>query len=357
MDTFFRSYLFSYIFIVGLPLGCLGIALLHFLMGGRWGFTIRRIVIAGARTIWLGALLFVPLLLGLDWLYPWTEPEAVTEGHGFNPAYLNVPFFIIRAVIYFAVWSGMAWLLTRMAEKTNIESDPMAQRRLQRLSSFGLIVLVLTVTFAMIDWVMSLYENWYSAIFGLLMVAGFVLNALSFALLIRPILMRKEGKGAYSIPPPVFRDLGAILFTSVMMWAYLHFSQYLIIWGGNIPREAAWYAARNTGGWEFLTIFLIIFQFALPFAALLSVRVKENPVLLAALGAIILATGLLQTFWLVMPAFYPGTLTVSFFDILLPLVLSALWIAAFLFHFRRTPASFDYESLSMESSQERRTVG
>lgn len=357
METFFRSYLFSYIFIVGLPLGCLGVALLHFLMGGRWGFAIRRIVNAGARTLWLAALLFVPLLFGLDRLYPWTAPEAVTEGHGFNPAYLNAPFFIIRAAIYFAIWFGMAWLLTRMAERTDIEADPIAHRRLQRFSAFSLIVLVLTVTFAMIDWVMSLYENWYSAIFGLLMVAGFVLIALAFALLIRPILINREGKGAYSVPPPVFRDLGAILFTSVMMWAYLHFSQYLIIWGGNIPREAAWYAARNTGGWEFLAFFLIVFQFALPFAALLSVRVKENPVLLAALGAIILFTGLLETFWLVMPAFYPGNLTVNFFDILLPLVLSAVWIAAFLFHFRRTPGSSVYESLPTEMGQERRTAG
>lgn len=358
MDQFFRSYLYAYIFLIGFPLGCLAVALLHYLMGGRWGFAIRRIVAAGSRTLWLAALLFIPIPFGLPRLYPWTALETTVERHGFNPAYLNVPFFIARAVFYFVIWFGMAWLLTRMAERPDIEVDPFARRRLQRLSAIGLIVLVLTVTFAMVDWVMSLYENWYSTIFGLVMIAGFVLNALAFALLIHPLLIRHEGHGAYLIPQPVLRDLGAILFTSVMMWAYLHYSQYLIVWSGNIPRETAWFAARNSGGWQYLAIFLILFQFGLPFAALLSVRVKENKQLLAVLGAIILVTRLVETYWLVMPAFYPGRLVVSIFDIILPVILSVLWVGAFLYHFRRTPgSSIYYEKVATERSNEEGTFG
>lgn len=343
---FFQAYLFSFLFWLGISLGCLAILLLHFTVSSRWGVTIRRITEAGASSIWLLAGLFVPLLFGLSTLYPWAQPggfDAAPHGSiiGFKQVYLSVPFFIVRAVIYFAAWGVLALVANRMSARLNTGEENLVLRgRLQTLGAVGLIVYALTMTFASIDWLMSLEPFWSSTVFGLLTIISQVLSAMAFALLalnLFPSLSLGRRWGYRTTPVP-YRDLGALLLTLVMGWAYLAYFQLLIIWAGNIPREVVWYIARTAGGWNILAIIVTIFQFALPFLILLSIRARHNLKVLAGLGAMLLLVNLVNLFWQVKPAFSPAQMAIHWLDIVLPIAVGGLWTAGFLYFLKRRPA-------------------
>lgn len=338
IQQFYQSYLFAYLFILGLSTGAFGLVVLHYLVGGEWGAVIRRILEAAAKTLWLVAVLFIPFLFGLSELFPWARAGFVAESSTlqFKHAYLNEMFFTGRALVYFGLWLGLTVLLTRWARRGMAEKSSPHRRRFQRVSAFGLILYVLTMTFASLDWIMSLDPEWFSTIFGFLTVAGQVLAAMSLALLLVPLLA-KAPPLKDTITTRHFRDLGALTLAIVMVWAYFAFSQYLIIWSGNIPREVIWYLSRATGGWLWLGVFVIAAQFVLPFLVLLSLRAKQNPRILAGLAAAILIARLIDNFWQIAPAFHPEGLAIHWLDIALPLALSGLWALAFIWHLRRTP--------------------
>jgi hypothetical protein len=334
-EQFWQSYLVAYIFWLQIALGSLAILMVHHLTGGRWGFLIRRILESGAMTLpWL-ALLAVPFLFGLDKLYIWTNPDLVAASEPLlhKSVYLNIPFFVSRAVVYFIIWTGLAYLLNRWSLSQDRTAEPALTGWMRRLSGPGLILYVLTATFAAYDWLMSLEPAWFSSIYGVLFITGQALATLAFAIIVvRRVLwsnhpsLLEETSLAWA---DHFNDLGNLLLGFVMMWAYISFSQYLIIWSANIPEEAIWYYHRSRGGWQWVGLGLILFHFVLPFLLLLSRRAKRKARLLAGLASLIIVMRLVELFWLVAPAFHPQGLYLHWLDVVAPLTLGGFWLTLF----------------------------
>lgn len=358
-DLFFQAYLIAFMFWLGISLGSMALLFLHFLLGTRWGLTLRRVAEAAAGSIWVMALLFIPLALGMTNLYPWTHPEAVAENSMLQAKtfYLNVPFFLIRAVIYFAVWIALALIINRLSARLSAApGDAALAGRLKGLAAAGFILYFLTMTFASIDWLMSLEPLWTSTAFGLVTIAGQVLSAISFGLLalnLLPQLSLGRRWERTSTPLP-YRDIGTLLLVFVMGWAYLAYFQLLIIWGANIPREVVWYIARTNGGWSLVAIFIAVFQFALPFIVLISARARHNLRFLALLGGLLLVTNLVNVFWHVKPSFFPNGFALSWLDIVLPVAMGGIWLAVFLFTLQRRPALNVEEQTALELTAEAR---
>jgi hypothetical protein len=330
-----RAYLVVYLFLVGIALGCLAILMINYVTGGAWGAAIRRFLESGAGTLPLLAVLFLPVALGVGHLYEWARPEAVAHDAllQHKRAYLNVPFFLARAALYFVAWIAVARLLRRWSLEQDATTDPGPGRRLELLSRGGLVLLGLTMTFAAVDWAMSLEPHWYSTIYGVLFMGGSVLAA--FAVVI-PMAAVAAARAPLSevITAEQFHDLGKLLLAFVMLWAYFSFSQFLVIWSANLPEEIPWYLARLGGGWQWLALALVVFHFGLPFVVLLSRRVKRRARTLALVAAAMIAARLADVFWLVMPAFHPGQLALGWLDAAAflgtLLGLGGLWLALFL---------------------------
>jgi hypothetical protein len=334
LTQFFRSYLWAYLFWLGLSLGCLGILMLHYLVGGTWGAIIRRVLESGTRTLPLMVLLFVPLLFGLRELYSWALPQTLAQDELLRQksAYLNVPFFIVRSAVYFLAWLVPAYLLNRWSRQQDRTPEWSVQRPIRRrlilLSGFGLLLYGLTMTFAAIDWVMSLEPHWYSSIYGILVVVDQLLGALAFAVMIVATLAKYEPLSEV-LSPTHTHDLGNLLLVAVLFWAYIAFSQLLIIWSADLPEEIIWYVRRTEGGWQWIALALVLGQFALPFACLLSGDIKRHVRRLALVAALILFMHLVEVFWLVMPAFYHDKLSFHWLDLAALIGVGGSWTAVF----------------------------
>jgi hypothetical protein len=338
-ERFFHSYLFAYLFWIGLTLGSLAITMLHNLTAGRWGYLIRPQIEAASATIGLMALLFIPILLGLGWIYPWAHPSAAANGiWQYRSGYLNVPFFIIRAILYFAIWGGLIVLSNRWRTGEEVPGQLPATGRLIRLGAVGLILYVITLSFGVVDWLMSLAPEWTSTIYPLLIMIAQVLGALSLMLVLLPAMPWFKMPVITRLSPRTpYRDLGALLLTFVVLWAYLTASELIIIWQGNLPRDAAWYLGHSQGGWAYLVVLIVLVQFVLPFIALLYWRVRWNPRIVAFIGLVTLAVNLVYFFWQVIPAFYPGVFTMHWLDLAVVIGMGGLWSAAFAFALKRRP--------------------
>jgi hypothetical protein len=337
-SQFYQSYLLAYVFWLGIALGCLGVAMLHSLSGGAWGVVIRRVLESGMRTLPLMLLFFLPLLFGLQDLYEWARPAAVSEDAVLRhkSAYLNTRFFFVRSMLYFAVWIGGALLMTKWSRDLDRTADPRLISRLRVLSGLGLVLYALTITFASIDWLMSLEPHWYSTIYGVHFMGSHALSAFAFAILLLGLLARQEPLES-ALQPAHFHDLGNLLLGFVMLWAYFSFSQWLIIWSGNLPEEISWYLRRTRGGWEWIALCLMLFHFAVPFFLLLSRGIKRRIPALCAIAAAILFMRFLDLFWYTVPAFHPGEFHVHWMDILAPVGIGGIWIAVFIWQLRPMP--------------------
>jgi len=338
-EQFFRSYLFSYLFYIGLTLGCMAMVMLQYLSGGSWGIVIRRITESATRTIPMLALLFIPVLIGISKLYSWSHDDVWMRDPilRHKHLYLNVPFFLVRAAIYFAGWFIFAHFLNKWShEQDTTGRDPRA-RRLQLLSGPGLVFYGLSVTFAAVDWVMSLDPHWFSTIFGLLIIAGQGLSALSFCIALLVILSDEGGPLKGVIGPSHFHDIGKLLLTFTMLWAYFSFSQLLIIWSGNLADEIPWYMTRLQGGWQWIGMLLVVFHFALPFALLLSRSLKRRSRTIVRIAVLLIVMRFVDLFWLVEPGAGKDALRVHWMDILAPLGIGGLWLAMFLYQLKKWP--------------------
>ena len=336
-EQFFRSYLVGYMLWLGVTLGCLAILMLQHLSGGRWGLAIRRVLEAGSRNVKLMALLFVPVLLGMGSLYPWVKPgDDPVLLH--KAAYLNPSMWVARAIFYFVVWGLLAWLLSRWSGQQDQEPGRDLRSRLRGWSAAGLLLYAATVTLASIDWVMSLDPHWSSTIYGMLFMAGQCLSALCLTVGMVALLARYQPLRQVA-HPEVFHDLGKLVLTFVILWAYFSFSQLLIIWSGNLPEETSWYLNRWSGGWEVVGLLLVIFHFALPFALLLSRNLKRAARRLAVLAGIILIMRAVDLFWLIEPNFAANHshLRFSWMDLVAPIALGGLWMAAFARELKQRP--------------------
>ena len=327
---FFRAYLIAYVFWIGIPLGCLGILMIHHLVGGTWGFVIQRCLEAAVRTFPIMFLLFLPLLFGLPDLFVWARPDVVAADPVLREkaAYLNVPFFFGRAVIYFAIWITVGFFLSRWSQAQERSADPVFIERLQTLSGPGLVLYGLTVTFSAIDWLMSLEPHWYSTIFGMIFMVSHGLIALTFVIVAAYFLSRREALRQI-VAPWVLQDLGNLLLAFVMLWAYLSFSQFLLIWVENLQHEIPWYLHRLTGGWAAIGLALIVLQFALPFVLLLSRAVKRKPVALAAVASAVALMHFIELFWFVAPTFHPDGFSLHWMVIVAPFGIGGIWLWSF----------------------------
>jgi hypothetical protein len=356
---FVRSYLVAYIFWLSIPLGCLPILMLFHLTGGRWGRVIRRVLEAGTRTLPLFALLFLPLAFGMHNLYIWVDnaarsdeelrrhwasPNKVSpvELHHFRELmeiknrYLNVPFFLIRTAIYFAVWIGLALLLDMWSRQQDTTEGRRPAVRAQALSGPGLVLYALTATFAAVDWLMSLDPRWYSTIFGALVAVEQILPGFAFAIAVAVVLASHKPLSDVT-DELVWNDLGNLLLAFVMMWAYMGFSQFLLIWSGNLQEEIPWYLSRMRGGWEWIGLLLIVFYFALPFVLLLSRGIKRRPSRLLAVAAAILVMSVINQFWMIAPSFSPERFSVHWMGLAALIGVGGLWLPLFVWQLKSRP--------------------
>jgi hypothetical protein len=335
---FFQAYLMAYLFWLAFPLGAMAIVALYHLGGGAWGFGIRRPLEAAMMTVPLFALLFVPLLFGLGSLYPWARPEQVAADPilQHKSLYLNVPFFLIRVVIYFVAWSGGAYLLYRMSRRQDRSDDPDLPRLLGRRGRLVLFFYVLGVSFASFDWAMSLDPHWFSTIYGVIFLIGQGLTGIVFAIVVLRLLADRPPTSEVTTPA-TFNDLGNLLLAFVTLWAYMNLSQFLIVWLGNLPEETPWYLRRSVGGWWWVTLLLIVFEFIVPFLVLLARTSKRKRTTLAALAAFVLFMRLVDIFWLIMPEVRGQGLSFHWLDVVAPLAIGGLWIAAFAWMLKRLP--------------------
>jgi len=335
--VFFRGYLLSYMDWLTVCLGAMAILMIRHLTGGGWGMVIRRVLGAAMRTVPLMALLFVPLLFGMSRLYPWMMPLGAIaderirehlEHHNFILTdYLTVRGFVIRAIVYFVIWGLIVYLLSKWSREQNQPPVRDNSERFKAVSGPGLIVLAFTLTFASIDWVMSIDPSWISTIYGLILVAGALLSGLCFAVAVERILFRYKPMSEL-LRPNFVHDHGNFMLTFVMLWAYFSFSQWLIIWAGNLPEEITWYYRRLHGGWEYVGLFLAIFHFAVPFALLLSRPLKRDVTRLVWVAVWLLFAHYVDLFWIVEPNF-SKTFTITWADILVSIGMGGLWMAYF----------------------------
>lgn len=338
-EQFFRSYLFSYLFYIGLTLGCMALLMLQYLSGGSWGIVIRRVTESATRTLpWL-ALLFIPILIGIPKLYSWSDDVKVKADPllQHKHIYLNVPFFLVRAGIYFLGWFAFAYFLNKWSHEQDTEGRDPRSRRLQLLSGPGLMFYGFSISFAAVDWVMSLSPHWYSTIYGLLFLAGQGLSALAFCIAVLVILSERGRPLEGIIGPSHLHDIGKLLLTFTMLWAYFSYSQLLIIWAGNLRGEIPWYMERFTGGWQWIGMLLVVFHFALPFAMLLSRTLKRAGKTLIRIAALIIVMRFVDLFWMVEPDATKVGFRVHWMDFLAPIGIGGLWLAVFLFQLRKWP--------------------
>jgi hypothetical protein len=327
---FFQSYLMAFMLCLGVTLGCFAVGMMHQLSGGAWGVVIRRPIGAASRVLPVMTALFIPIVLGMTRLYPWTHADLVAHDEVLQHkhVYLNVPFWIARAALYFIAWNAIAYFLNKWSLEQDRTGDPRIARRMQRLSAGGLVAYGLTITFASFDWLMSLEPHWYSTIYGVIILGGQGLSALAFLIAALVWLSRRPPLDRIVVPAH-FHDLGNLLLAFTMLWAYFSFSQYLIIWAGNLPAEIAWYQHRLDSSWRLIGLTLILFHFAVPFVLLLSRTVKRQADLIGKLALAFLVVRAIDLFWLVAPAFHER-LYVSWMDVVLTLALASIWLGCFI---------------------------
>jgi len=311
--TILHSYLFAWLFVLGVSLGSLGNLMVQSLTGGRWVEPVRPAWIAAARMLPWVALFFVPVLVGVKVIYPWSD------AHG---RWLNVPFWAVRSVVYLATWCILAWGYLG-ADRRTLDPTMGGAPGARGWSAAGLIVYTFTVSLAAVDWIASLTPNWYSSGFGLLVGTGQMLSGAAFGVAMGAWSSRREDVSP--VARRDFHDLGNLLLMYVLTWAYLAFTQFLVIWAENMPKEIHWYVRRLETGWVFLGWIVVSLHFALPFLILLSRTAKRSPKLMGMLAAALLVVHMIQVYWLVIPSVRPDAFSIAWSDPVALFLVAGAW--------------------------------
>ena len=340
-----RSWLLGFIFWGGISIGSLGILILQYLTGGAWGLVIRRILEASTRVLPLVALMFIPIIVFMSTTYGWANPDPSDEILKWRAIYLNPTSFGVRAIIYFAIWFLFAYLYNSWSAQqdatTNAEDAAALLGKSTAISGPAMVIFGLVVTFASIDWTMSLDKHWFSTIWGMLYIAGWGLSGFAFTIALCARLIEREPMSSI-LGKKHFHDLGKLMLALVMIWAYFNFSQFLIIYSGNIPEETPWYLMRMKGPWGILGILLIVFHFAFPFLLLLSRDLKRNTKRLSWVAIFILVMRLLDMYYQIGPNAYSGedhggAFHLSWLDFVAPIGIGGLWLAYFFHELKKRP--------------------
>lgn len=335
---FFFSYLYAFLFWLGLSLGCLAVLMIHFLAGGRWGWPTRRFLEAGAVVLPLMLLLFVPVFLGLHDLYPWARPEEIAKEKvlQLRHAYFKNWAFILRQCFYLIVFGGIALRLRSLSLQQDTTPDAEPTRKARFISGPGLVAYGLLGTFACVDWIMSLELHWFSTMFAVTVMIGQILTAFAFSVVML-MFMKREPSLDKVINKTQLHQLGNLLLAFVMFWTYVCFGQLLIIYSGDIPHELEWYFHRIAGSWKIVLAVIALFHFFLPFYLLLFRAVKKNIVPLTTLSFLLVVTQIVDTYWMVVPAYHKTSLQVSWIDFATCIAIGGLWVACFLWRLRAAP--------------------
>lgn len=336
-EQFFQAYLYAFLFWLGLALGCLMLLMLQHLAGGPWGAMIRRPLEAGAMVLPVMGLLFIPLLFGIGSLYEWSHADVVAASPVLQAktAYLNVPFFIIRALIYFSVWIGAALWFFKGSQKQDAGDQAITQT-LRNRSAPGIILYIITMTFAAFDWGMSLDPEWFSGMYGVIFMIGQVISAVAF-IIIFMVLMGEHKPLTEALNAKRLQDLGNLLMAFTMFWAYVSISQFIIIWSGNLPETNTWYVLRLNTPWRGLSAFLMAFHFFAPFVVLFSRWVKQKGKALIWVALWMLLMRLVDLFWIMVPSFGRQGLQLHFLDVALLIGMGGIWLYVFMLRIRGLP--------------------
>jgi len=327
---FFFSYLVSFVFWLSIALGGLIFVLIQYATRAGWSVVVRRMAENAMGTLPIFAILFIPVALGVHDLFHWSHADAVAEDPllAHKSAFLNSGFFYLRAAIYLAIWSLLSWWFRRQSLAQDTSQDPAVTRRMQSVSAPSIVAFALTATFASFDWIMSLDPHWYSTVFGVYFFAGCFLGIHALLVLVSMAMQRHK-----LLPGVVtfehFHDLGKMLFAMVVFWAYIGFSQFMLIWYANIPEETVWYAHRLVPGWYGFTIALVVGHFALPFLVLLMRDIKRRRLALQIAALWLLAVHFLDLYWLVMPTLHPHGAQFHFLDLLTFVGIGGIFLACF----------------------------
>ena len=334
---FFHSYLVAWLFWLGIALGSLAILMLHHLTRGGWGLMVRRPLEAATRTLPAMAILFVPILLGMQAIYPWARPEAAEDALiQQKAAYLNPTAFTMRGVLYLAIWALFAFTLSWLSLKQDRTGELALFQRMKVVAAPGLAVYCLLATFASVDWLMSLDPHWYSSLFGVYFIVGQGLSAMAFLIMVAVYLSQRQPMEA-AFKPHHFHDYGKLMLAFVMIWAYIAISQLLIIYSANLPEEVGWYLERSKGAWLWVSIVLALFHFLLPFLLLLSRDLKRNAKLLSGVAGLVLVMRFVDLYWLAAPSFGHAGLAFHWLDLATVLGIGGVWFALFTAQLRRRP--------------------
>jgi hypothetical protein len=337
-ELLYRAYLTAFMVAGGLPVACLALLMLHHLVGGEWGVVMRRILEAGTRSLPYMLLLGLPIwFLMMPTLYSWARPEVVAHDHVLQEKapYLNLAWFYSRTVIYYAIWWALAIKLNAMTREQEAGGSDM-HRRFNNVAAPGLVLLVITVTFAAFDWSMSTDPHWFSTIFGLVTLIGWAqttmcLCAIGLSILIKYAPMNRLLKQSH------FHDMGNLMFAFTVLWAYMSFSQFIIIWSGNLPEEIPWFIRRMNTSWGIVMAALAIGHFFMPFFLLLIRKTKKTPELLRNVAIFILIFRVIEQIWTVEPNYATGGIYVSVFDVLLPIGFLGLFAALVAMEMKKRP--------------------
>ncbi len=338
--TFYQSYLMSFLLVLGLTLGSLGLVMLQHLTSGHWGIIIRRPLESATRTLPLIAVFFLPIaLFGMKHLYiAWLDPEKTKEEplSNFQRSYLTQGGFLIRALIYFALWLALMLVFNILSKQQDANQEDRTLRRLLKmLAGPGIILYVFAMSFAAIDWVMSLSPHWASTIYGFLFIAGQLISSMAFMIAVVVLLARAE-PFASILQPRHLHDLGKLLLAFVMLWAYFDFSQLLIIWSGNQPEEISFYRTRLYGEWGVVAIVVVVFHFFVPFFLLLSQDVKRSIKILPRIALWLIFMRLIDLYWMTRPEFTSRAVP-TWLDVVMPIALGGLWLGFYAFNLKQCP--------------------
>ncbi|MBM3263119.1 MAG: hypothetical protein FJY97_06785 [candidate division Zixibacteria bacterium] len=333
MAQFYQSYLIGFVICFGITCCCWGFCMLHHLVGGRWGFIVQRLLESVMSTFPVLLILFVPIVIGMHDLYHWTHEEAVQNDiilqH--KQSYLNTSFFIVRALLYFAIWIAASHLLIKWSNTQDVNGDPTLTDRIRDISGPGIVVFALSMTFASFDWIMSTDPHWFSTLYGVMMIVD--AGGAAMALIIMMMTyMRHHDPYSRLVGADRFHDWGKLQLAFTLLWFYMMLSQFLIIWAANLPEENPWYIHRTHNGWEVVTVALVLCRFVIAFFLLLSIPRKRDPRRLVKVAIFIFVMHWVDMYWHIAPNFHGEGFHFSPLDFIVPAGLVGVW---FFFVLRR----------------------